>query len=352
MNDLATRLAALDPEMAAALRAVGHFDALLAARAGLQDVVRVAAELTGCPVRFVDADRGLVVRAGHAGAPDTDTGPGSGARPDPAAGGPADETGWPRVTVEGAGGELVLERPGPAGTRDAVVLERAAAAVGTVLDRTRRGRPGADPASVEVVLDPVAAPADRHAAARRLGLTDPARAVALADGQWAVLGAGEPVPAGVRCGAGPAVPLGELPHSAELAALALRLTADGTAEDPGPRVVRAEEVEAVLLAVRAADQAPPLADVRALDEAAAAGPWVLTTLDAVATTGSQRDAARALHLHHSTLQDRLQHAEHLLGWDLRDPAGRLRLQLALHLRRAARSRAGSPGGTGRVRVRP
>ncbi|MFC7573266.1 helix-turn-helix domain-containing protein [Klenkia terrae] len=39
----------------------------------------------------------------------------------------------------------------------------------------------------------------------------------------------------------------------------------------------------------------------------------------------------------ATLQDRLQHAEQLLGWDLRDPAGRLRLQLALHLRRAARA---------------
>ncbi|SDH11320.1 PucR C-terminal helix-turn-helix domain-containing protein [Klenkia brasiliensis] len=327
------RLAALDPEMAAALRAVGHFDALLAARAGLQDVVRGAAGLAGCPVRWADPDRGLVVRSRPDGVLE------AGPDPDPA---------WPSVAVEGTGGTLLLERPGPAGTRDAVVLERAAAAVGTVLDRTRRGRPGADPASVEVVLDPAAAPADRSAAARRLGLAGPARAVALADGRWAVTGAGESSPVGVRCGTGPAVLVDELPRSAALAALALRLTAEGTPEDPGPRVVHADEVGTVLLLVEAADDAPPLPDVQALDAAAAAGPWVLTTLDAVATTGSQRDAARALHLHHSTLQDRLQHAEQLLGWDLRDPAGRLRLQLALHLRRAARSRAGQSVGRNTV----
>ncbi|SSC25080.1 PucR C-terminal helix-turn-helix domain-containing protein, partial [Klenkia terrae] len=161
--------------------------------------------------------------------------------------------------------------------------------------------------------------------------------VALVDGRWAVTCGTEPLPAGVRCGAGPAGPVQDLPRSAELAALALRLTAEGTPEDPGPRVVHADDVTTVLALVRAAADEPPLPDVRALDAAAAAGPWVLTTLDAVATTGSQRDAARALHLHHSTLQDRLQHAEQLLGWDLRDPAGRLRLQLALHLRRAARA---------------
>ncbi|SDP40825.1 PucR C-terminal helix-turn-helix domain-containing protein [Klenkia soli] len=333
MNDLAMRLAALDPEVGAALRAVGHFDALLAARAGLQDVVRGAAELAGCAARYVDHERGLVVRA----------------QPDGvlAAGSAATDPGWVRTGVEGTGGELLLERPGPAGTRDAVVLERAAAAVGTVLDRTRRGRPGADPASVEVVLDPAATPADRQAAAHRLGLTGPARAVALADGRWAVVCGGEPAPAGVRCGTGPAVPVEELPGSAELAALALRLTAEGTAEDPGPREVHADDVATVLALVRAVDDAPPLPDVRALQGAAAAGPWVLTTLDAVATTGSQRDAARALHLHHSTLQDRLQHAEQMLGWGVRDPAGRLRLQLALHLHRAARSGVGGRQGADR-----
>ncbi|WP_218938451.1 helix-turn-helix domain-containing protein [Modestobacter altitudinis] len=73
----------------------------------------------------------------------------------------------------------------------------------------------------------------------------------------------------------------------------------------------------------------------ALEHAATNGPWALATLDAIATATSLRDAARALHVHHSTLQDRLLHAETALGCGVRDPAGRLRLQLALVPRRAA-----------------
>ena len=330
MNDLALRLAALDPEVGAALRAVGHFDALLAARAGLHDVVRALAELVGCPARFVDPARGLVVRVGADGEP------GPSGVVDPR---------WPVVEVVG-GGQVLLERAGPAGTRDAVVLERAAAAVGTVLARTRSAHPGVDPASVEVVLDAGADPADRLAAARRLGVVGPARAVALPAGGWLVLGRHDALPTGLRCGLGPVGEVLDLPTSAEAARTALRLTAEGTEDDPGPRLVDAAELGAVLLLVRAADAAAPAADVRALDTAAAAGPWVLSTLEAVAGTTSLRDAARAVHLHHSSLQDRLVHAEQLLGWDVRSPGGRLRLQLALHLRRAARSREGWWPGTG------
>ena len=54
------------------------------------------------------------------------------------------------------------------------------------------------------------------------------------------------------------------------------------------------------------------------------------------TTPSLRAAAVTLRLHHSTLQDRVIQAEHLLGWPVREPAGRLRLQLALALRRLRR----------------
>lgn len=68
-------------------------------------------------------------------------------------------------------------------------------------------------------------------------------------------------------------------------------------------------------------------------QAAAAAPWMLSTLYAVATTASLRTAAVALQVHHSTLQDRIIHAERLLGWPVREPQGRLRLHLALVLRR-------------------
>ena len=53
---------------------------------------------------------------------------------------------------------------------------------------------------------------------------------------------------------------------------------------------------------------------------------------------SLRAAATTLRVHHSTLQDRITHAEHLLGWNVREPGGRLRLQVALALRRLQRHR--------------
>lgn len=59
------------------------------------------------------------------------------------------------------------------------------------------------------------------------------------------------------------------------------------------------------------------------------------TLHAVASTASLRAAAAEVDVHHSTLRDRLTHAESLLGGPVRDPHGRLRLQLALTLRRLA-----------------
>ena len=50
-----------------------------------------------------------------------------------------------------------------------------------------------------------------------------------------------------------------------------------------------------------------------------------------------RAAATALRLHHSTLQERLTHTRRLLDWDIREPQGRLRLQVALALRRLHRN---------------
>ncbi|WP_138758982.1 helix-turn-helix domain-containing protein [Modestobacter altitudinis] len=324
MNDLALRLAALDPEAGAAVRVIGHFDALTEARADLQSIVRSAAELADCPMLLVDRPRGLVVRVQADGTVST-------------AADPVVDPGWPSTQVAGTDAVLWLEGTNPPGTVQAVVLERAAAAIRTVLQRTRSRRVVDDPASVELVLDAAAPEADRLAAARRLGVTTTARAVALAGGRSLVLGLDGVLPEGVRLGVGPAAAVVDLPASGEQARLALRLTAEGTEDDPGPRVVHADGLGALPLLVRAADGSD-VPDVRALEHAATVGPWALATLDAVATATSLRDAARALHVHHSTLQDRLLHAETALGWGVREPAGRLRLQLALVLRRAAHHR--------------
>jgi hypothetical protein len=327
VDDLALRMAALDPEAGSAVRVITYFDSLVASRAGLQSIVRGAATLAGCPAALLDPARRLTVRvledgaaAGAVGTSDPD---------------------WASMSVTDDGAVLVLERPGPADPLRAVILERAASAARAVLERTRGpGRPGRDdPALLELLLDGEAPEVDRLAAAGRLGVSDVARVLALADGGALVGSTQDAIPPDQRIGVGPAVPVLGLPASWAAASLALRLTADGTEHDPGPRVVFADQLGPLALLVRAADaEQAPVPDVQQLLHAAAAAPWVLCTLDAVAGASSLRDAARALRLHHSTLQDRLVQAESLLGWSVRAPQGLLRLQLALALRRSLRTR--------------
>ncbi|MFD6171068.1 helix-turn-helix domain-containing protein [Streptomyces coeruleorubidus] len=222
---------------------------------------------------------------------------------------------------------------------DAVILERAAGAIRLVLDRTRGRAPADDPALVETLLDGTAPEPARLHAARRLGLdpTAPARALAPLNDRPRVVPAGAQADAVGRLGVGPSVPVLELPRSWAEARTALRFTAEGTPQDPGPRVVYADELGGIaLLADLVVPGAEPPPDVRALETAAAATPWLPETLHAVAYTASLRAAAGEINVHHSTLQDRLAHAEHLLGWPVRTPQGRLRLQLALAMRQLAR----------------
>ncbi|GII56785.1 hypothetical protein Pth03_51740 [Planotetraspora thailandica] len=336
MKELAGRLTALDPDAGAAVRVIAYFDRLVEGRAGLEALVRGAAVLAGCPARLDDERHRVRIRV----EPD-------GLRADHD--GPADPAWSSAPLVPDGPAAFWLERPGPGGVVEAMVLERATAAIRTVLDRTRGAAPPAqagDQALTELVVDGAAPEASRLHAGRRLGLrAERARAVALADGAagvrpfvQAVPGPG--LPPG-RAGVGPAVPLADLPASWAAARVALRLTAEGTEQDPGPRVVHADELGGLaVLAGAIGPGTPPVPDVRALDRAAASAPWTLATLDAVAFSPSLRAAATALHVHHSTLQDRLVHAEQVLGWSVHEPQGRLRLQLALVMRRAHRGISG------------
>ena len=337
VKELAGRLAALDPDAGAAVRVIAYFDRLADSHAGLETIVRGAAVLAGCAARLVDVDRRVQLRVEPDGRRHDDAPP-----PDP---------GWlnASVVVDGPGA-LWLERPGPAGAVDAMVLERAAAAARAVLDRTRgRASPLVeDPAFIETMFDTNATEQARLHAANRLGLarTARARAIAMSDGVAAfepvTIGSAGPAPGpsrgDTRAGIGPAVPVLDLPQSWAAARIAYRFTADGTESDPGPRVVRFDELGGLaVLADAVAPGSEPIPDVRALERAGTTAPWVIASLDAIAATNSLRAAATALTVHHSTLQDRLAHAEHLLGWSVQDPHGRLRLQLALALRRLHRS---------------
>jgi len=60
---------------------------------------------------------------------------------------------------------------------------------------------------------------------------------------------------------------------------------------------------------------------------------LLETLEAFLARGSVKDAAAALNLHRHTVLYRLDKVREILGGDLDTPATRLRLQLALELRR-------------------
>ncbi|MFG1608704.1 helix-turn-helix domain-containing protein [Actinoplanes sp. NPDC049265] len=314
MKDLAVRLAALDADAGAALRVIEYFDRLAEARAGLHAVVRGAVVLAECPARLVDDERRVRVRI----TADGRTAPADTA-PDPA---------W--MSTAAGSATLWLERAGPAGPVEAMILERAAAAAKAVLDRTR-GR-----AAAEVLVDETATEEARTQAARRLGLSParPAAAAAVESGVPVIFVGARPEFPG-RAGVGPAVAVLDLPWSWQAARVALRFAAEGTEEDPGPAVVHHDELGALALLAAAGDQSG-LPDVRALAHAAAAAPWMLSTLHATADAISLRAAAATSRVHHSTLQDRINQAEHLLGWSIRDPHGRLRLQLALALRRLAR----------------
>jgi hypothetical protein len=329
MRELAGRLEALDPDAGAALKVIAYFDQLVEGRAGLESVVRGAAVLSGHPARLLSASRGLHMRLTPDGTriDDRDTPP-----PE-----------WCSATVD-ADASLWLEHPAPAGPVEAMVLERAAMAARAVLDRTRSRRPARrqDRELVEVLLDPAAPEEDRRRAAERLRLPSHARVhvTAALDGRLDVLreNHGAPAADGQRLGIGRAVAPIELAATVDLARTAARFTAVGDASDPGPRVVYAEDLGVlVLLAQVVQTHRSPLPDVEALDRASTAAPWMLSTLDAIARSGSVRAAAAALTVHHSTLQERLSQAEHVLGWSLREVDGQLRLASALIVRRLLRN---------------
>lgn len=145
------------------------------------------------------------------------------------------------------------------------------------------------------------------------------------------------------------MPIPDLPASWAAARIALRLTAAGTELDPGPRIVHADTLGGVaILAAAIVPGTPPAPDVHTLERAAAHAPWMLATLHAITSTATLRAAAQELTIHHSTPQNRVTHAENVLGWPIRDPQGRFRLELALLLRRLYRH---PPDIIGPMRVR-
>jgi hypothetical protein len=326
MRDLTVRLSALAPEAASALKVIAYFDQLIEHGAGVRSVIRGAAILSGCPACLLDRSRGMLLRT----LPDGTSAPSLRQ---------ADRS-WPRADSHDGILEVWLERDEPADADlDALILERALLAAAASRGRTRQAPGHREEACVQLLVAADCDSAAREDALHRLGLTaaTPVCLIATPDANPRIARSASEArikARSLRAGIGPLVPARDAARSWRLASLALYLTAAGTPQDPGDRVVLADEAGALLiLADKASPRDVPPADIALIESAAASAPWMFETLQAISTTNSVRDAAALLHLHHSTVQERAARAERLLGWEVLSQRGKQRLQLALVMRR-------------------
>ncbi|WP_187688807.1 helix-turn-helix domain-containing protein [Nocardia wallacei] len=334
MEALVERLSQLDSQAEGALRVVMFYDTLMRRRVDLPALARASAGLAECVAGIRLHGAGRVVRF----APD---GRAAGAAA------PVSAATVPIVLDEEEIGAVWLERTGTARQLDDVLLDRLAIAAAAVVERYGPARTTmADPALVELAIGAGGDEAGRARALRLLGFAAelpvrvvavrsavpldrvgaaicPARPVKAAPvaGVGVVLAAAvdlDAFPAGVRAGLGEA----DRPdHGWRQARTALRFT---TARRP---VVRYGALGGLALLARIpADAARDNPDVAAI---ARLGAGELETLDIYCATGSLRRAAELLHLHHSSVARRLEQVSKALGFELTEPGGLVRAELAL-----------------------
>lgn len=313
MEGLLLRLSALDADAENSVRVIGFFDRLVASRPTLDGLVRKAGELAECPVGVQSAARGLQV------------------------GGPIPAPASRRELEDGT--VVWLARQGTPLPLDEMVLERFSIAVALLLDHSRLPLPAlGDPALVELALSDSAGEAERSRALHLLGLrpTTMLRVLAVKgtpNGLSAALGSlhavlvpgDEITPQEGDVGVSELVPAIEAPTAWRSARTVVRFASSS--------VVWAERLGSEMaLAALPVDEIAKIPDVLALDRLAAE-PEMPQLLEALCHTGSARQAAAAIHRHHSTIQARLDHARAILGFALDTPEGRFRLYLAIVLRR-------------------
>lgn len=356
MRGLLLKLSNLDPDVEASLRVIEYFDRLLSHGASLDAVLRATAALGCCTAGLRDESSGRTLRFDEGGA----------ASP-PMTHPITCEA--PVLLDDAVVGHVWLERP-CAQPLDEVLIERLAV---TAAARWRSHTPGAnaDPALVELVIASAAQEEDRSRALRLLGMNPAARltvlavsvpgseptailrdvvAAATAAGALArasVLGVSGVVllqggsgiedrmrtalssgPAPVGIGVGCTVPVAQAPDSWASARVALRFA---VAWRQRGGIVEHEKLGALAaLAHVPRDVALATPDVRALAVLAAtdSGEQDIEVLLAVTWHGSARQAAAALHMHHSSVTNRLRHVEAALGVEVDNPSDRLRAQMA------------------------
>lgn len=308
MRDLLARLAQNDEGASSALRVLEYFDALDSNSVGPEAYLRGAAGLSSCSAGMILRERRLTVRIGRSGErlpADKDF--------------PVDE-GWLRSPVAGSSGGLVWIETSSPETFHELIIERVAAGVERWIGRMEGLVPDPGQAWSILLNDPVPDerrlqlfsalkldPAGQYQVVAEVPATrgDGLRAVTQVQGVE-VSAVIQPAPFAMelevgyraRFGIGPAVRVGGLLDSWERAVVVLRLARQGESLPwdqlgvLGPLFLHADPAE--LLSERI---------VEAIDSGNM--PWLDQTVTAVTQTGSVRGAADLLHLHHSTVQKRI-----------------------------------------------
>lgn len=363
MRGLLLRLSDLDPDAGAFVRVIDYFDQLVRNGASLEALTRASAALGCCTAGLRDEETGRVVRFDGAG------------QSSPPVEHPV-VIEKPVVIEESVVGYVWLERA-MVQRLDEILIERMA------VTAAARWRPfdradGADPALIELVIGMSTEEEDRIRALRLLGLspTRPLRAVAVSvsSGDLApvmratacavsdatgiaratVLGMSGAILVQAQCditdvlralpesgmpgvciGIGCRMPAAQAAASWSSARVAARFARAW--RHKGVVVNHDELGSLATLADVPRDMAMGNPDVRALAKLASieGGEEDIDVLLAVTWHGSARQAAGELHMHHSSVTNRLRHVENALGVSIADPTGRLRAQVAAILWRMA-----------------
>lgn len=328
MQELLARLKALDPQASMTLRIIACFDELVRGNVNTQALLGAAASMAGC----VAGVRGPHHTTGMRVSPDGEV-----------VGTPADDDRPAPDHVVGIADDVTvwLERAGPPSMNDAMILERLTLAVAV-----RFGAPRADRRrALASLLDPDTEPTRRRELATHLGLSLQDRYRIAALPLFATWGEHREMPEDVvatpfgpihvgvlpadarhldarPCGMGGAVEVEHLHRSLASALVALRLC-----QPPATPVVVADEYGGILELLARSPADEQLGDATQLDRIMER-PWAMATLDALVRTSSVREAARAVDVHHSTMQGRLEELTNELGFDPLEGLGRTRLGVA------------------------
>ncbi|WP_311209777.1 MULTISPECIES: hypothetical protein [unclassified Aeromicrobium] len=330
MQELLGRIARLDPSASLGLRVIACFDELVVGNVNTRALLASAASLAACPAGFRQRSPARTIRItpdGHHVPPETPT-----------------PTPRPEMIATPAGDlQVWLEREGPAQPNDAIILERLALAV-----RIRHGhgrREFDNRRHFGLLVDETVAEDQRLVSATALGLdVDRVYRVAAAPlfAVWeshpsgpedvvptrfgpihaVVVPADTDHPEASPCGVGIATRPVDLHRSFRTALVALRLC-----EPPTTPLVRADDLGGLVGLLADTSETTTSPDVERL-AGIMTHPWGLSTVKAVISTATVRQAARVAGVHHSTMQDRIDTMEQTLGFDPLDGFGRTRLGTA------------------------